>query len=247
MRTQQKRGETLQMNTVAGAHCLRSALSVLLIAPSVQAQHLAQTPRPLSLAELCVTEGDLEPSAGESLTVMAPKMRAVVRVPVADAAEMRFTYLGSTAVQSALGSGAVRQQLGLKLRALDPCNLVYVMWRVTPDSRLVVQTKNNPGQHSSRECGNHGYRTVKPRLAAALPALSPGQSHVLGAQLIGHELRATVDGRNLWQGELGPETPTSGPVGVRSDNVRMSFALAGATDSTATAGAPSPCNRDAEE
>jgi hypothetical protein len=235
------------MKTMASTHCLRSALSLLLVARSVQAQHLAQALRPLSRAELCVTEGNLEPSAGASLTVTTPKMRAVARVPLADAAQIRFTYLGSTEVQSALGSGAVRQQLGLKLRALDPCNLVYVMWRVTPDSRLVVQTKNNPGQHSSRECSNHGYRTVKPRLTAALPALSPGESHVLGVQLIDHELRATVDNRRVWEGELDPEIAKSGPVGVRSDNVRMTFALAGAIDTAATAGTLSPCHGDAGE
>jgi hypothetical protein len=229
------------------AHCLRSAMWVLLIAPSVQAQHLARTLRPLSLAELCVTEGDLEPSAGQRFTVTAPKMRAVTRVPAADAAEMRFTYLGSTEVQSALGSGAVRQQLGLKLRALDPCNLLYVMWRITPDSRLVVQTKNNPGQHTSRECGNHGYQTVRPRVAAALPALSPGQSHALGAQLVGRELQVTVDGRSVWQGELSADAATSGPVGIRSDNVRMSFALAGATDSAAAADALLPCQKGAAD
>jgi hypothetical protein len=214
---------------------------------SVQAQGLARSLHALSLAELCVTEGAVEQSGGKSLKVTASKMRAVARVPVADAAEMRFTYLGPTDVQSALGSGVVRQQLGLKLRALDPCNLVYVMWRMTPGSRLVVQTKSNPAQHASRECGNHGYRTVKPRLAGVLPPLLPGQGHVLAARLMGRELRATVDGRTVWQGELGPETAGSGAVGVRSDNVRMSFALAGATESEATAGALSPCHTDAGE
>ncbi len=226
---------------------IRGALFLLLVAPCAQAQHLAQALRPLQRAELCVTEGSLEPGAEASLTVTKPKMRAVARVPVADAAELRFTYLGPTEDQPALASGAVRQQLGLKLRALDPCNLVYVMWRITPDSRLVVQTKHNPGEHSSRQCSNHGYRTVKPRRAATLARLSAGESHVLGVQLIDHELRATVDGRPVWEGELGPETQRSGPVGVRSDNVRMSFVLAGAVDSAASAGALSPCDGDAEE
>lgn len=235
------------MKTTAPRQCLRTALSLLLIAPTVQAEHPAQALRPLSRAELCVTEGNLEASVGASLTVTTPKLRAVARLPVADAAEMRFTYLGSTEVQSALGSGAVRQQLGLKLRALDPCNLVYVMWRVTPNSRLVVQTKSNPGQHSSRECSNNGYRAVKPRLVAVLPALSPGQSHVLGVQLIDRQLRATVDNRCVWEGELGPETAKGGPVGVRFDNVRISFALAGAIVSAATPRALSLCHGDAGE
>jgi hypothetical protein len=213
----------------------------------VQAQQLAQTLRPLSRAELCVTEGALEPGPGEELTVATPAMRAVATVPGADAAEIRFTYLGPTTVQSALGSGAVRQQLGLKLRAQDGCNLLYVMWRLTPEPRLVVQTKNNPAQHTSSECTNHGYRTLKPRLTAALPALSPGQSHELRAQIQGGELVATVDSRTVWRGELGAEARTSGPVGVRSDNVRLKFVLAGAPDSAAAAGQLPPCRGDSRE
>ena len=37
-----------------------------------------------------------------------------------------------------------------KLRAEDACNLVYVMWRIEPQSRLVVSVKRNPGQHARR-------------------------------------------------------------------------------------------------
>jgi hypothetical protein len=234
------------MMTTARAQCLRGALPVLLIASAVLAQP-AQSLRPLSRAQLCVTEGALEAGADEGFAVMAPKMRAVARVPAGDAAEMRFTYLGPTAAQSPLGSGAVREQLGLKLRAVDACNLVYVMWRLTPEPGLVVQTKNNPGQHLSRECTNHGYRTVKPRLATALPPLSAGQSHVLGAQILGSELRATVDGKTVWQGELGSEGASAGPVGVRSDNVRFTFVLAGAPESAVTVGRQFPCQQDAGE
>jgi hypothetical protein len=234
------------MMTTARAQCLRSAPAILLIATAVLALP-AQSLRPLSRAQLCVTEGALEPGADEAFTVTTPKMRAAARVPVGDAAEMRFTYLGPTVAQSTLGSGAVREQLGLKLRALDACNLVYVMWRLTPEPRLVVQTKSNPGQHLSRECTNHGYRTVKPRLSASLPALTPGQSQTLGAQLLGSELRASVDGRTVWQGELGSAGASGGPVGVRSDNVRLTFVLAGAPESAATGAAQSPCQTDAGE
>jgi hypothetical protein len=51
------------MMTTARAQCWRSALPILLVAPSVPAQHLAQTLRPVTRAELCVTAGTLEPGA----------------------------------------------------------------------------------------------------------------------------------------------------------------------------------------
>jgi hypothetical protein len=58
------------------------------------------------------------------------------------------------------------------LRAEDACNLVYLMWRIEPESRLVVSVKRNPGQHASAECGNRGYQNVKPRYSAPIPSLA---------------------------------------------------------------------------
>jgi hypothetical protein len=234
----------LNRNAAARAPCRYGAVALLLTAPGMHAQQPAQSLRPLGRAELCVTEGALEPAADESLTVASPKMRAVARAPGAEAAEMRFTYLGPTAVQTALGSGALRQQWGLKLHALDACNLVYVMWRLTPEPRLLVQTKSNPGQQLSGECTNHGYRTIKPRLSAALPALSPGQSHALSAQIAAGGLLAAVDGRTVWQGELGPGAGASGRIGVRSDNVRLRFVLAAAPERAPAAAQPPACRGD---
>jgi hypothetical protein len=78
---------------------------------------------------LCVTEGAIEKTARDRLSVNVPKMRAYVNEWTAQSAEMRFTYFGGTSKESALGSGAIRRQFGLKLHAQDPCNLVYAMWR----------------------------------------------------------------------------------------------------------------------
>ena len=41
--------------------------------------------------------------------------------------------------------GELRRQFGLKLRAQDACNLVYVMWRIEPASKLVVSIKCRTG------------------------------------------------------------------------------------------------------
>ncbi len=187
------------------------------------AARLSEVARPA----LCVTEGRLDPVPNRGLSVNVPKMRAYVNQSLADAAEIRFTYLGATASEATLASGQSRRQLGLKLRADDACNLIYVMWRIEPESRLVVSIKRNPSEHSSAQCGNRGYQNVKPQFSAAVPRLTPGQSHSLRAELHGSELRASIDGRLAWQGGLGADgAGLHGPAGVRSDNVRAEFSLA---------------------
>ena len=70
-------------------------------------------------------------------------------MPTVQDAEARFKYLGPTSQEARLGSGESRRQFGLRLRAQDPCNLVYAMWRIEPEPMLVVSVKRNPGMHSS--------------------------------------------------------------------------------------------------
>jgi hypothetical protein len=165
-------------------------------------------------------------------------MRAYLNHATSDAASLKFVYLGPTTVQSRLASGDAREQLGLKLRAQDACNLVYVMWRLRPDERLVVSVKRNPGQHSSAECGNRGYRNVKPQAAAPLAAVLPGSAHELGAALRGTDLEVQADKRTVWRGSLGDDARgLTGPVGLRTDNAHLEFQLrvAGAMSSPPTA------------
>lgn len=123
---------------------------------------------------LCVTEGAIEKASGERLRVDVPKMRAYSTVATAQSAEVRFTYLGPTAKEARLGSGEMRGQFGLKLHAQDACNLVYAIWRIEPESKIVVSIKRNPAAHTSAECGNRGYQNIKPRKASAVPQLTPG-------------------------------------------------------------------------
>jgi hypothetical protein len=92
----------------------------------------------VSRDRLCVTEGAIEEEPGQRLSVSVPKMRANVEQQTMPAAEARFRYLGSTGNEARLGSGESRRQFGLKLRAQDACNLVYAMWRIEPESKLVV-------------------------------------------------------------------------------------------------------------
>jgi hypothetical protein len=203
---------------------LAALLSLILLSPG-----LAQTPagdfRTVNPASLCVTEGAIE-KAGDRLSVTVPKMRAYVNAWTAQSIEMRFTYLGGTNKESALGSGIVRRQFGLKLRAQDPCNLVYAMWRIDPETKLVVSVKRNPSAHTSAECGNRGYENIKPRKAAEVPSLRPGESHTLRAKMKKGELRVFVDDREVWDGDVGTDAAAlAGQVGIRSDNARLEFDL----------------------
>jgi hypothetical protein len=176
---------------------------------------------------LCVTEGVLEPGPNDHLTVNVTKMRAYINTWTSQAIEARFTYLGPSAEESRLGSGEIRRQFGLKLRAQNACNLVYAMWRIEPESKVVVSIKRNPGQSKSSECDNRGYQNIKPRRASPVPALRPGDTHTLGARLDGEELRVFVDRREVWEGDLGPEASgLEGPLGIRSDNVKLDLNLA---------------------
>jgi hypothetical protein len=200
----------------------------------------------VSRQDLCVTEGAIEGAPDGGLLVNVPKMRAYVNEVTTQVVEAQFTYLGQTEKEMPLGSGAVRRQFGLKLRAGDACNLVYAMWRIEPESKLVVSVKSNPGQHTSAECGNRGYRNVKPTRGRAVPVLRAGETHVLRAELNGEELSVFVDGKPAWEGSVGREAGAmQGPVGLRSDNARLHIDLLTAEPTGVNANAPG-CHTGAE-
>jgi hypothetical protein len=182
---------------------------------------------PVAQSRLCITEGALESLPDRRFSVAVAKLRAGLAARGGrQAIEARFTYLGPTVETARLRSGAVRRQFGLKLRAADACNLVYAMWRFAPQPSLTVSVKSNPGMHLSDACDAAGYRTVKPRRSAPVEAPPIGTTHRLAAALEGSTLRVLIDGTPVWEGELGPEAlAADGPVGIRSDNVRLELAL----------------------
>ncbi len=186
----------------------------------------AKTLSQVSRERIRVTLGELESGSRGRLRITKPKVRAVVPATRARVVELRFTYLGATHEVAPLRSGELRRQVGLKLRAQDGCNVVYVMWRIAPKAGVVVSVKHNPGQHRHAECGNGGYQTVRPRRAVPVPTLKPGSHHSLRAELRGEELEVRVDGKPIWQGALPPEALTfDGPVGLRTDNGRFELEL----------------------
>ena len=98
----------------------------------------------------------------------------------------------------------------------------YAMWRIEPESKLVVSVKSNPGQHTSAQCGNRGYLNIKPLRSSPLPSLRSGDAHTLRAEMHGAEMRVFADGSPVWEGSVGADAlGFVGPVGIRSDNARL--------------------------
>lgn len=177
--------------------------------------------------ELRVTAGALRSDAG-SYHVDVGGMRAYVPGSEgADRGSVRFTYLGPSASTSRLASGELRRQIGLKLRAADTCNVIYVMWHIEPTEGVRVSVKSNPGRHAHAECGAGGYVAQRPARVGAVPSIRRGERHVLTAELRGTVLSVDVDGALAWEGPLSREAfALEGPVGVRSDNGAFDFDVA---------------------
>lgn len=206
--------------------------SFLLVAAGGQMGSSATTKfEPVQRDKLCVTEGKIEETEDQKLAVKVPKMRAYLLDRTPQNIKAHFLYLGSTAKKAALGSGESRQQFGLKLRAQDACNLVYAMWRFEPESEIVVSVKRNPGQHTSAQCGNRGYKNIKPRTVFPVPTPAPQEMQNLWAKLDGDVLKVIMNNLVVWEGSVGP-LDFDGPVGIRSDNVKLEMQLWAAEPST---------------
>lgn len=186
---------------------------------------------PVPFEDLCITSGGGTHLTAHRYGVDQPTTRAVLALPGADEAELAFTLHGGTLVRAALGSGEVREAVGLKLRAEDTCNVVYVMWRVSPSPGIYVSLKRNAGMTTHEQCHDGGYVNVRPAPKATetlvVPApLAYGSSHVLRAAIDGDRLRAWADGELAWAGDLPAEAhAVHGPVGFRSDDVRVDVEL----------------------
>lgn len=165
---------------------------------------------------LCATHGHAK--VGTEIT--EPTVRAYARGAGGDAAELSMIYRGETDEQRSLASGPARRQLGLKLRAKDGCNVVYVMWRLDPKPKIEVSVKLNPGAKAHEQCGADGYTKIKPTKSERVPVLAVGDRHQLRAAISGDDLTAWIDDKVVWRGRLPSAARTlEGPAGLRSDNL----------------------------
>lgn len=167
-------------------------------------------------AALCVTTG----AAKLGGKIDKPAMRAVAKGTDGEAASITFTFDGETATTKKLASGDVRKQIGLKLRAENGCNLIYVMWRLDPKPMILAQVKRNPGAKDHKACGADNYKWVKAQVQNPPPALVAGDKHTMRAEIENQELSVFVDDTLYWRGKLPSSVhDLRGPAGIRSDNL----------------------------
>ena len=112
---------------------------------------------PVDPAELRPTSGTLERTSASTFTIEDASFRAELGDLPRDSAEIAFVYRGPTRRDAPLASGELRRQIGLKLRAKDTCNVVYVMWHIEPSRGIEVSVKSNPGQATHEACADRGY------------------------------------------------------------------------------------------
>lgn len=174
-----------------------------------------------------VTDGQIEQAPGRRLRVSSKQLRATLKFSTEQSVTVKFTYLGPSKELAHVGRKEVPSQFGLKLRAHDDCNGVYVMWHFAPDQKIAVSVKRNPGKRTQAECLDHGYlHNIKPRISDLPPPVEVNQPHVLTASMSGSDLSVTVDNKLVWWGDLGPlALAFSGPVGLASNNARVLFDL----------------------
>src|SRR4051812_22458153 len=113
------------MNPIWRHHGLATVLCLLAVCAT------ARSALPLlARRDLCVTNGAITEVGNGSLLAETESSRAIAPGTDGRVAELRFRYLGQSASIRPLASGELRQQIGLKLRAKNQCNLLYVMWHI---------------------------------------------------------------------------------------------------------------------
>lgn len=186
---------------------------------------------------IVVTTGSISPpfySWSTDLSTRSAAMRAVQRArPWARHARLRFLYHGP----GPKVDDYAWPQIGLKLRAKDTCNLLYVMWHMHT-SEVVVAVKRNPGLDTHEECKKRpdaGYTTLK-----QIPV--PRDHRFGGWQTLEARTHHTSDRLLLWvfangrqvfhellyASQFGPFTgpeALDGPIGLRSDAGVFQFRL----------------------
>jgi hypothetical protein len=152
-----------------------------------------------------------------------------------------FTYQGPSQLTVPLASGELRRQIGLKLRAQNTCNVVYVMWHVAPTGGVYASVKSNPGQSTHAACGDRGYINLKPTWQAQVAPIQPGEPRSLSASIDDDVLRVSVDGVPAWEGTLpAVSMALEGPIGVRSDNGDFDLTLLASRGSQSCGGEGAP-------
>lgn len=193
--------------------------------------------RSVNPSNVCVTNGIVLEDPSGKLVINSASSRAVARGYNDSSGALRFEYLGPTQDETRLASGVMRRQLGIKLRAEDSCNVIYVMWGIEPETGLVVSMKVNEGKSTHAQCGVKGYKLIPATYQSVIAPIKVGEPRLLAATLDEKgKLTVRVDGKVAWEGiALAPASKMFGYTGIRTDNVRMRFEWLADDDDVATA------------
>lgn len=181
---------------------------------------------PVLRSGFVVTSGALADGADGELAVSQPVTRAVVRDGLPQAARLEFVLHGRSD-----GVG-VYERFGLKLRAKNSCNVLYIMWQFAPVEAVIVKLKSNPGLVTHEECGTAGYLTLARwnQSESTFPTARDGAVHVLQATLAEVEGRGytlSVQADTFTSPDVGLDfaelQDINGPCGFRADNVNVTF------------------------
>ncbi len=205
---------------------------VLFIPLVIQGTVIAGEPLDTRRSDLRVSLGTISQTKSGYLTVVGPKERAVRTSGKHSQALLRFRYRGPSEKTAPLDSGAVIQQIGLKMRAMNTCNLLYIMWRIKPTEEIYIAIKRNPGKSKYADCGANGYIVLGrvPLKPLGITAATQ-KTHRLGASVTEtagrYAGKVTIDGRQIWSGGIDAKliAGINGPVGFRSDNGSFIFKL----------------------
>lgn len=200
----------------------------LIIQSTVIGGEPIDTPR----SDLRVSLGTISQTKSGYLTVIGPKERAVRTSGTHSKALLRFRYRGPSEKTAPLDSGAVIQQIGLKMRAMNTCNLLYIMWRIKPTEEIYIAIKRNTGKSKYADCGANGYIVLRRVPLKPLGITATTQKTCrLGASVTEtagkYRCEVTIDGRQIWSGDIDAKlmADINGPVGFRSDNGSFIFKL----------------------
>ena len=184
--------------------------------------------------QLKVTTGkrEVQQTASGFLSLNSAKTRAQLTTGHQRHVLLQFRYRGQTPNPEPNGSGEIVEQIGIKLRTLNTCNVLYVMWRITPPEGIVVKLKRNPGQCHHKECGANGYISIAPSSQVPLAVTASDQrTHRLNVMMedLDGAVRITVqvDGHIVWTGEVSQRLLEGivGPAGFRTDNGSFIFKM----------------------
>jgi len=172
---------------------------------------------PLTLNKFKVTKGKISSTQSGKLFISSTAVRAVSGTATPQEVILRFRYLGPTKKMHSLASGKERHQIGLKIEAENACNLLYVMYRISPKPALALQLKLNPYESRSRQCSNDGYSTLASETLTT--AMLDSRTDEIYVRREGARLSAGLDGETLISIELPVGArELRGKLGLRSDN-----------------------------